>query len=77
MASSKFPNASIWVPEINFSQALPESEQETLRQLNEYIKTKNYIPAIPAKQFRVGQDHIHWTENTALNMVKAWMQSLN
>lgn len=73
-ASRKFPNASIWIPMINFSRSLPTPEQDTLRQLNDYIHTKKHIPTI---QFKVVPDHVHWTEPTARAMIREWMKHLN
>ena len=77
MARGKFPNASIWIPMINFSQSLPAPEQDTLRQLNDYIHTKKHIPTIPTCQFKVVADHVHWTEPTARAIIREWMKHLN
>ena len=41
------------------------------------IRNINIIPALPAGDFEVGQDQIHWTESTANKLYRSWMTYLN
>lgn len=73
-----FPYAEVWVPQINFSSALAEDEKQTLKTLNDYIaKNLPGVPGIEDEYFRTEDDNLHWTENTARNMLDYWATLLN
>ena len=77
-ARDRMPHAEIWVPMINFSPALPPGERENIRRMNEYILDHlRFIPPLPYHLFDTQEDLVHWTEDTARNMLKHWFQYLN
>lgn len=77
-AADKFPGAAIWIPLINFSKSLKLEEQEKLAGLNNHIKRNlAYVPLLPASQFKVTQDKIHWTPACAIAMLEHWAKHLN
>lgn len=77
-ARTEFPEAEIYVPVVNFSSALPQSEQDTLLHLNTYITgLMNHIPALPEEKFETGKDNIHWTDATAMHMLEHWSTWVN
>lgn len=74
----KFPYAEIWVPLVNFSDALPQEEKDNLEALNAYIsRNMAYIPLLPLHQFATESDNIHWTSQTGRAMFAHWMSFLN
>lgn len=77
-AQNEFPEADIYVPVVNFSSALPQSEQDTLLHLNTFITgLVNHIPALPTDRFETGRDNIHWTDVTAMHMLGHWNAFVN
>ena len=72
-AKLRFPQAVIWVPEVNYSRSLPRREQNNILHLNAYI-TKNcrYIPELPMRAFKTEPDNIHWTKPTARRILQHW-----
>ncbi|XP_061656389.1 uncharacterized protein LOC133490395 [Syngnathoides biaculeatus] len=77
-ARIQFPNARIWIQELNFSNELPEKECLGLCELNKYIrKNTNCIPKIKPADFTTGKDHIHWTKTTATYILEHWANHLN
>ena len=74
----KYPQAEIWIPIINYSHELRDSEKRNLSQLNDHI-SRNYthIPPIPQEQFETQPDKIHWTRTTANVILNHWTQTLN
>lgn len=77
-AHTEFPGAEIYVPVVNFSSALPQSEQDTLLHLNTFITSLvHHIPALPADKFETGKDNIHWTDATAEHMLGHWSTYVN
>ena len=77
-AKMQFPFSEIWIPLINFSLALPGSEQSSLRTLNEHIhKNMPYLNKLEDKLFFTGCDNIHWTKTTAQTMLVHWSTILN
>lgn len=77
-AKERFPQATIYVPEINFSGALPPLEQENLQQINKYIRDNcRYLPALQEMDFDTEGDNIHWTHSTAQKILKHWTAHLN
>lgn len=77
-AKDKFPHAHIWIPRINFSGCLPTALQTNLQAINTYI-ARNYqtIPLLPSNEFQTIGDGVHWTPETANNMLKHWLNFLN
>lgn len=78
MAKLAFPQAQIFIPEINFSRTLPHREQDNLRELNRYItKHQCAIPELSRKHFTTEKDGLHWTHATAKTMLAHWLEHLN
>ena len=74
----QFPFSEIWIPVINFSSALPGSEQSSLRTLNAHIlKNMPYLNKLEDKLFFTDSDNIHWTKTTAQTMLVHWSTILN
>lgn len=56
-AAARLPNTEVLIPVINYSPTLPLAEQTMV----DHIKRGGgSIPALPAEQFRVESDGIHW-----------------
>ncbi|KAK5896365.1 hypothetical protein CgunFtcFv8_009973 [Champsocephalus gunnari] len=74
-----FPNATIYIPIINFSNSLTVHQQTALTTLNTTIASKyNFIPEINPLLFHVtSRDNIHWTLQTAEMLLRYWKQHLN
>lgn len=78
MVKRRFPYAEIWVPLLNYSTALPESEQRNLIALNGHIfKNLPFVSPLPADEFQTERDNIHWTKDTARAMFDHWSAALN
>ena len=76
----RFPRANIYFIELNFSDRLLASQKSCLNQINlaaKSIRDVKIIPALPAGDFEVGQDEIHWTEATANKLYRSWMRYLS
>lgn len=74
----KFPYADIWIPLVNFSQALTAEEKENLETLNEHIKRNMpFIPLLPENGFRTEADGVHWTAETGEAIFGHWMGHLD
>lgn len=77
-ARNSFPGATILVPVINFSSALPKQDQLNMQVLNNYIiKNCDFIPQLPNKYFATELDQVHWTHGTATKMSDHWLKQLN
>lgn len=77
MAEIAFPKALVLIPELNFSESLPEDEQQNLMRLNHHIVSHfNSIPKLLEKDFVAEQDGIHWTIPTARNILHHWVEML-
>jgi len=77
-AKSRFPQAAIWIPIINYSYLLPHHEQKHLLELNEYITQHlEHIPQLPSGSFGTEKDHVHWTKSTAKLMLQHWCEQVN
>lgn len=73
-----FPQASIYIAQINYSSRLTQAAQRNLAELNTYIRARlPYLPLLPAEQFETGPDNVHWTSATAKNMLEHWARALN
>lgn len=78
VAKRKFPEATILVPELNFSDTLPQKEKSNLKVLNTYITTScDYIPQLPNQDFRTDRDGVHWSHHTASRMLDHWLSQVN
>ncbi|XP_025760469.1 uncharacterized protein LOC109200623 [Oreochromis niloticus] len=78
VARQKFPEANIYVPEINFSSALPQVEKDTLMYLNTFITgLKDHIPALTSDIFTTEEDDIHWSYGTSEAMLQHWEMYVN
>ncbi|XP_047227504.1 uncharacterized protein LOC124871921 [Girardinichthys multiradiatus] len=76
VANIRFPQATIYIPEINFSTTLPNREQTMLRHINGYIRTyQQHIPAM-TEDFQTEGDGIHWTHATASLMLAHWVPAV-
>lgn len=77
-AKSRFPQAQVLVPEINFSPALPLKERMTLQALNKHITAHyDFIPRLPQAAFKTESDRVHWTRETAAAMLAHWSVQVN
>ncbi|KAG7456439.1 hypothetical protein JOB18_026099 [Solea senegalensis] len=77
VAKLKFPQATIWVPLINFSRALPHQEQTNLHDLNRYRSNQNFIPELARSDFTTERDNIHWSHLTAQRLIYHWALEVN
>lgn len=78
MVKRRFPYAEIWVPLLNYSTALPESEQRNLIALNGHIfRNLPFVSPLPADEFQTERDNVHWTKDTARAMFDHWSAALN
>ena len=76
--TTTFPNATIYIPFINFSDLLNPQQQTLLTTINNTIALKyNFIPEINPLLFRVNNDNIHWTTQTAEMLLRYWKEQLN
>lgn len=77
-ARDKFPEADIYVPEVNFSSTLPQVEQDTLLYMNTFITgLKEHIPALTPDSFSTEDDDVHWSHETAEAMLQHWEKYVN
>lgn len=79
VAARKFPDAQVYVPLINYSLDLPQSEQLNLHELNTYIhqRVPAHLPLLPENSFTTTEDKVHWTPETAQTMLRHWAEELN
>lgn len=78
VAAARLPKTEVLIPLINFAPTLPLYEQVMIEHLNSHIrKSAGYIPALPAEQFRVDRDGVHWTALTARAIFDHWRSHLN
>ncbi len=74
----KFPEASVYVPLINFSVYLPETDQLNLNELNCHIhRNMSHVSLLNYDFFDTKEDHIHWTAKTAQSILRHWAEQLN
>ncbi len=88
-ASKLFPNALIYIPQINYSPSLSAKERASLDSLNKLVlemagdtELENFgtIPVLPNALFDIDPEdswQIHWTNDTAKEMVSHWLEYLN
>ncbi len=78
MARNRLPNARLYFPVINYSELLVWEERTHLDGVNEYIReTLMYIEKLPHDRFKVEQDLLHWTTETAKAILEHWAHQLN
>lgn len=78
ITKDRFPEAHIYIPIINFSSLLPATEITALKTINSYLERNcPTIPPISKRTFRTTEDKIHWTSETANNILRHWMSFLN
>lgn len=72
VATTRFPEARILVPEVNFGPLLDHREQAMLRHLNCFIRScPGCLPALP-EGFATEKDGIHWSSTTAAAILAHW-----
>ncbi|XP_073710889.1 uncharacterized protein [Misgurnus anguillicaudatus] len=78
-SKAKFPNAQIYIPIINFSENLENATQGLLGKLNSFIGNKcQFLPDMNRLLFRTEpHDPVHWTRETATNILTFWLDQLN
>lgn len=83
-SSRLFPNAEIYIPQINYSHHLSDKQKASLDSINtialeiagtyEQLST---LPTLPRNLFETGTDNIHWTNDTANGLISHWLGHLN
>lgn len=77
-AKIAFPASEIWIPLINYSDKLPQKEQDALSTINDHIKANMpFISLLPKNKFTTERDNVHWTALTAQAMLDHWSKRLN
>ncbi|KAK9536272.1 hypothetical protein VZT92_006067 [Zoarces viviparus] len=77
-AKTVFPRAEIVVPVIQFSPQLQSKHRILMGKLNQALEEScKTLKGIAEDQFRVNQDLIHWTSETANKILHSWMSQLN
>ena len=81
-ARDLFPNAQVFFVLPNWSDLLCSAEQDNLTTLKKMVAQKSsgvvhLIPALPASQFLVGHDNIHWQPGTANKLLDHWLSYIN
>ena len=88
LASKFFPNALIYIPQINIPPTLSHTQQTSLDSLNLIIgqfthnshRLHNIPPLCPTKFTIDPKDtkfRVHWSPETANSMVSHWLDHLN
>lgn len=80
-AATAFPDAANYTPVINFSNLLPVTQQQNLRQIKNYITTYvrmvNVLMNSPIRFQVIPRDPVHWTKQTANDLFSHWLDQLN
>ncbi len=84
-AKKYFPNAHIYIPQINYSATFLDKEQSNLEHMNKCLfeaagKTECFdtIPKLDSSVFKTeDKDPIHWTTSTANALLQHWLTHLN
>ena len=78
-ARNTFPNADIYIPLLNFSKFLNNTQKMNLDKINNYIQTHfRYLTTIDPNRFHTDpRDNIHWTHDTATMMIRHWAKQLH
>ncbi|MGL4645672.1 MAG: hypothetical protein ACRCVL_00930, partial [Cetobacterium sp.] len=76
-ARDRFPGAVVKIPLINFAKTLKRKEQVMLNSINDHVqRNMPHLPLLPAAQFDVDSDQIHWTPTCAKAILLYWAQHL-
>ena len=83
--ATKYPSSDIYLTQINYSDKLTTMEKTNLDAINKtmlYLETQqtqiHVIDKLNDSTFETkSKDNIHWTENTANDMIRHWLSSLN
>lgn len=76
-AKTTFPGAKVYVPMINFDQALPGNQKANLGAPNKRIFDLGCsISLLPEEEFKVERDKLHWTSATARAFLRHWQRNL-
>lgn len=77
-ATDKFPNAQVYVAQINFSKRLPWEQVNTLNIINNFISSHYpYLRSLPPAQVETARDLLHWTRSTAQAILRSWCTQLH
>lgn len=77
-AKEAFPKAQIFIPQVNFSRALPTKEKLRLAQINKFIKSlRECLPMLDESEFKTDSDDLHWSRETAAKLMEHWIRHLN
>ena len=87
LAQKTYPNAQIYIPQINYASNLEKEERASLDSLNSLLmelsgsnKKFHTISKLSPNLFTIGPKDpykIHWTNNTAESMLTHWIRCLN
>ena len=84
IASQKFPSTQVCIPQVNYSESLPEAQKQSLSAFNTIVRalTDSHdnlctIPPLTSEEFKTCPDNIHWTPETANKMLAHWTKHLN
>ena len=79
-----FPHSKILIPKINYSDNLPSVEKRNLDMINRALDDMSsrfsnltVVKQLDPIKFSTHTDNIHWTEQTANEMLKFWLSHLN
>jgi hypothetical protein len=85
--TEKFPSSHIILPQINIPPKVPPYQKLSLHSLNNAIsqtvrslKNCKTLPTLPEENYQINPKdtmHIHWSENTANQMISHWLNHLN
>lgn len=76
-AQSVFPNADVFFPLINFSPLLPKEQQQNLTSINNFASKRfQILNPLPNDQFNTVGDNIHWTPETAQDILVNWCKQV-
>lgn len=76
-AESVFPNANIYLPLLNYSPLLPREQQQNLNTINHFISSRlPFLGPLPGGRFHTTSDNIHWTQETAREVLESWCREL-
>ena len=77
-ARATFPYAQLYIPLLNFNRTLPVEVKRRIQLINSAIwKTNLSIPALSVSKFRTTADKVHWTAETAEEILQHWLHTLN
>jgi hypothetical protein len=75
-----FPNSQIYVATVSFSSNLPMDHQQNLQRLNVFLLDyfgEKLIQPLHASLFKVEDDLIHWTADTAVEFIDHWLDHID